>query len=82
VNECLDLITSDEERVEFATLNNTCAEKALMSASFETALVLIRGARQLLSPELETQSQNLMLARSVYLNLITVLYRCVLYGAR
>lgn len=81
MNECLDLITSDEERVEFASLNNACAEKALISASFETALVLIRGAQRLLSPELENQPDNLMLARSVYLNLITVLYRCVLYGA-
>jgi hypothetical protein len=80
VNECLDLITSDEERVDFASLNNACAEKALISASFETALVLIRGARRLLSSDLENRPDNLMLARSVYLNLITVLYRCVFYG--
>jgi hypothetical protein len=81
VTECLDLITSDEERVEFASLNNACAEKALISASFETALVLIRGARRLLSPELENRPENLMLARSMYLNLITILYRCFSYGA-
>ena len=81
MNECLDLITSDDECVEFASLNNTCVEKALISASFETALVLIRGARRLLSPELENRPENLTLARSVYLNLITVLYRCIPFGA-
>jgi hypothetical protein len=75
VNQCLDLIASSEERVQFASLNNICGEKYLNSAAFEGALTCIRGASQLLQPQLEDLAENAELAGSVYLNLVVTLYR-------
>ena len=75
VNQCLDLIVSAEDRVQYASLNNVCGEKYLNSAAFEGALSCIRAAHQLLQPELEGFAENAELARSVYLNLVVTLYR-------
>ena len=75
VNQCLDLIASSEERVQYASLNNLCGEKYLNSAAFEGALTCIRAASQLLQPQLENLAENAELARSVYLNLVVSLYR-------
>jgi len=75
VNQCLTLIDSVEERIQYATLNNLCGEKYLSSAAFEGALMCIRAARQLLRPELELFEDNAELARSVALNLVITLYR-------
>jgi hypothetical protein len=75
VNQCLHLVSSAEERIEYASLNNNCAERALMSASFEAALTCINSARQLIAPDLEQLPRTAELARAVYLNLVVSLYR-------
>lgn len=75
VNQCLHLVSSDEERIEYASLNNACAERALESASFEAALTYAHSARQLIAPDLERLPGTAELARAVYLNLIISLYR-------
>jgi hypothetical protein len=75
VNQCLELIDSIKERVQYASLNNICGEKYLNSAAFEGALTCIQAARQLLRPELEHFAENTELARSISLNLVVTLYR-------
>jgi hypothetical protein len=63
------------ERLQFATLNNVCAERAIASASFDRALKYSLCAQQLISPDLEEISDNADLARSLYLNLVVGYYR-------
>jgi hypothetical protein len=75
VSKCLERIDVPEERLQFAILNSACAETANFSASFEQALIFGRAAYSLLLPDLEMVQGNEGLARSVYLNYITSLYR-------
>lgn len=71
------MIVSPEERLEYASLNNTCAEKALVSASFQTAFTCVQSARQLLTPDLERLPEVAELARLISLNFIATLYRSI-----
>jgi hypothetical protein len=75
------LIVSPEERFEYASLNNICAEKALLSASFQSALTCIKSARQLLTPDTEKLPEFAELARSISATLVTTLYRSVTFDA-
>jgi hypothetical protein len=68
---------SAEERVQFAKLNNICAEKGITAASFDSALTCVRSAHRLISPDLENLPEVAELARSIYLNLIITLYRLI-----
>lgn len=74
-NHCLDLIVDQAERLQFASLNNICAERALESASFERALDFVKSARQLVQPDIENLPDNTELVRSIYFNLVIALYR-------
>ena len=74
-NHCLDLIVDQAERLQFASLNNICAERALESASFERALDFVKSARRLIHPDIENLPDHLELVRSIYLNLVIALYR-------
>lgn len=75
------MIVSPEERFEYASLNNICAEKALLSASFQSALTCIKSARQLLTPDMEKLPEFAELVRSISVNLVTTLYRSVTFEA-
>jgi hypothetical protein len=68
-------MTTPSERLRFAALNNICAERAIASASFDSALKYSQCAQQLISPDLEEVSDNADLARSLYLNLVVAYYR-------
>jgi hypothetical protein len=78
VNQCLDLVTSTEECLSFATLNLACAESSNQIGSFDHALTFIRAAHHLIQPDLEGLPEHSQLARAVYLNYVIALYRLVL----
>lgn len=63
------------ERLQFASLNNICAEQALESASFQRALDYVTSARRLIHPDFESLPDHTELVRSIYLNLVIALYR-------
>jgi len=75
----LKLITLPGERLQFATLNNACAERAILTASFDIALNCAQGALRLLEESVEDLPETADLTRSIHLNLVIALYRHVKY---
>jgi hypothetical protein len=72
---CIDLIDSLGERLHFATLNNDCAETAIIAASFGDAWTFVKCALQFIAPHLEDLPEAADLARSIYLNVVIAHYR-------